>query len=72
MSGYSQTMYCLQEKSTHFGLEVSVIYVISRLYVLNCFKYFLIYILGRNVSKLDKKNFELYQVFMCYNVLNIF
>ena len=26
-------------------------YAISSLYVLNCFKYFLIYILGKNVSK---------------------
>ena len=32
--------YCLQEKSTDFGLEVSVVYIISSLYVLNSFKYF--------------------------------
>ena len=46
---------------------------ISSLSVLNCFKYFLIYMLGQNVSKkLDKKNFELYKVFkhnfLCQNV----
>ena len=47
---------------------------ISSLSVLNCFKYFLVYILGHFVSqkKSDKKNFELYQVFMCWIVLNIF
>ena len=34
-------------------------------YVLNYFKYFLIYILVANLSKeSDRKNFELYQVFM--------
>ena len=38
----------------------------SNIYVLNCFKYFLIYILGQKVSKkkLDQKKLELYQVFM--------
>ena len=45
---------------------------ISNLYMLNCFKYFLIYILEQNVSKSDKKDFELYQVLMCWIVLNIF
>ena len=29
MSEYSQIIYCLQEKSTHFGLEVSVVYVLA-------------------------------------------
>ena len=44
--------YILPEKKlTNFGLEVSVAYVISSLYVLSYFKYFLIYILGSNVSK---------------------
>ena len=38
-------------------------WTISSLYVLNSFKYFLIYILRQNVSKLDNK---LYQFFM-YN-----
>ena len=28
MSGYSQIIYCLQEKSTHFVLEVTVVYVV--------------------------------------------
>ena len=40
MSEYSQIMYCLQEQSIQFGLKVSVVYVISSLYVLNCLKYF--------------------------------
>ena len=31
--------------------------------VLNCFKYFQIYILEQNVSKSDKKDFEVYKVF---------
>ena len=43
---YSQIIYWLQEKSTHFDLQVSV-----SLYVFYCFEYFLIYILGQNVSK---------------------
>ena len=39
---------------------------ISSLYVLSGFKYFLIYNLGEKISKkLDKKTFELYQIFMC-------
>ena len=49
MSKYSQIIYCLQEKSTHFSLEVSVVYIRSSLYVLKCFRYFLIYILQQNV-----------------------
>ena len=40
MSEYSQIIYCLQEQSIQFGLKVSVVYVISSLYVLNYFKYF--------------------------------
>ena len=39
------------EKSTHFGLKVSVVYLISSLYVINCFKCFLIYISGQDVPK---------------------
>ena len=50
-SEYFQIIYCLQEKSTHIRLKVSVAYVISSLYVLNCLKYFLIDILEENVSK---------------------
>ena len=50
-----------KKKSTHFGLEVSVVYVISSLYVLNCFKYF-----GtKRLKTSEKKNLELYQVFLC-------
>ena len=51
MSGHSQILYCLQEKLTHFGLEVSVVYVILSLYVLIFFKSFLIYILTQSMSK---------------------
>ena len=51
MSEYFQIIYCLQEKSTHIRLKVSVAYVISNLYVLNCFKHFLIDTLGQNFSK---------------------
>ena len=41
----------------------------SSLYVLSCFKYFLIYILRQNVSKIKtRKIFELYEVFV-YNFL---
>ena len=39
----------------------------------NCFEYFLIYILGQNVSKKsDNKNFEICKVFMCYILLNTY
>ena len=38
-------IYCLQEKSRLFGLEGSAVYIISSLYMLNCFKYFLVYVL---------------------------
>ena len=55
----------LAKKATHFILEVSAVYVISSFYVINCFKYFLIYILGQCLKKTDKKKFKLYQVFMC-------
>ena len=47
-----------------FGLGIiSTFWAISSLYMLNWFRYFLIYILRQNVSKSDKKGFELYQVF---------
>ena len=61
----------LAKKATHFILEVSAVYVISSFYVINCFKYFLIYILGQCLKKTDKKKFKLYQVFMCWIGLNI-
>ena len=49
-----------------FRLEgIGTFCTISILYVLNCFKYFLTYTLEQNVSKSDKKDFELYQFFMC-------
>ena len=41
----TQIIYCLQEKSRLFGLEGSAVYIISSLYVLNYFKYFLVYAL---------------------------
>ena len=44
--------------------SISTFWTISSLYVLNYFKYFLVYILQQNVSKSNKKDFELYQVFM--------
>ena len=56
MSGYSQIIYCMQEKLTHFDLELSIVYVTLSLYVLNCLKYFLIYILGQNSLKNQTKN----------------
>ena len=65
MTKYCQIKYCLQEKSTRFGLEVSVVYVISSLYMLNCFKYFLIYILGQNVSKNETRKMLNYIKSLC-------
>ena len=54
-------------------LDKKIFWTVSSLCVLNFLKYFLIYILEQNVSKkLGKKDFELYQVFMCRIVLNIF
>ena len=48
------------------GLEsISIFLTMSSFYVLNSFKYFLIYILEQSVSKSDKKDFELYPLFMC-------
>ena len=46
-------------------------YTISSLYVLNCFRYLLMYILRQNASKIkqEKLSKELYQVFMCQVVL---
>ena len=51
----------------HFQSKIhKMFYTISSLYVLNCFKYFLIYTLTHFVpKKWDKENFELYQVFRC-------
>ena len=72
MSVYFQIMNWLLEKLTYFGLEVSIVYVILSLYVINCFKYFLVYILEQNAwNKSNKKNCELHQNFMCWIVLNI-
>ena len=52
----------------HFGLKNCSDYLTKTtlsLYLLNCFKYFLIYILGQNVSKKQtRKIFELYQAFV--------
>ena len=56
MSKYSHVINCLQEKLTHFNLAVSVEYVISSLYVLNCFEYFLINILGQMSQKDQARN----------------
>ena len=55
MSGYSQIIYCMQEKLTHFDLELSIVYVTLSLYVLNCLKYFLIYFGTKFTKKSDKK-----------------
>ena len=44
MPDYSKIIHCLQEKATNFGLEVSVVYVVTSIYVLIWFKYFLRYI----------------------------
>ena len=81
MSEYSQIIYCLQEKSTNCGMKVvyvtsrimEIVYVISRIYVLNCFKSFHIYIYFETkcFKKWDQKKFKLRQVFMCYISLNI-
>ena len=57
MSECSQIIYCLQEKSTHFGLEVSVVYIILILYVLNCFKYFPIHAWDKMSQKIRKEKF---------------
>ena len=50
---------------TPWGIGLRVIntfLTVSSLSMLNCFKNFLIYILRQNVSKSEKKDFELYQV----------
>ena len=57
MSKYSHVTYCLQEKLKQLNLAVSVEYVISSLYVLNCFEYFLINILGQMSQKDQTRNF---------------
>ena len=71
MPEYCQIIYCLHEKLTHFSLEISVVYVKSSLYKINCFKYLLIYILRRNVSRMrQEKNLNNIKS-MCSIVLNI-
>ena len=55
-----------------FGLgSISTSWTMSTLYVLNFLEYFLRYIFQQNVSKSDKKDSELYQVFthnfLCQN-----
>ena len=49
---YCQIIYCLQEKSKHFSLELSIVYKVSAHF---------------EPKSLEKghKFFELYQVFMC-------
>ena len=64
ISEYSQIIYCLQEKSTYFGLEVSVVYVILSLYVLNLFLC-AEYILRQNVSKKQTRKILNYIKFLC-------
>ena len=69
MPEYSQIIYCLQKKLTHFSLEISVVCVKSSLYKINCFKYLLIYFFETNCLKNEtRKKFEQYQVY----VLNCF
>ena len=60
---YPYGIFLSLEVLSHFGpkLETRKIHkdfwTISSLYVLNCFKYFLIYVLGQNASKTSKKRF---------------
>ena len=51
-------MLLVYEVLAHFEFKIHKGFkIISSLCVLNCFKYFLVYILGQNVlKKLDKKN----------------
>ena len=71
MPEYSQIIYCLQKKLTHFSLEISVVCVKSSLYKINCFKYLLIYFLRRTVSRMkQEKNLNNIKS-MCSIVLNI-
>ena len=71
MSYYSQYILFRERIETFWTKDTCKFYVLSlvsliNLYVLIFFRYFLIYILRQNVlNKSDKKNFELYQVFMC-------
>ena len=52
-----------------FGLgSISTLWTTSSLYGLNCFKYFLKYILRQDVTKSGKKNFKMYLVFVRQNV----
>ena len=48
-------VYYSQRELKHCGLEILRHFELYP--VLNCFKYFVIYILRQNVSKSDKKNF---------------
>ena len=57
MTECCQTIHCLQEKLTHFGLKVSVVYLISILYKLDSFKYFLIYVLRQMSQKIKQEKF---------------
>ena len=61
MSKYSHIIHCLQGKLTYLGRELSVVYVI-------CAKFFLkssnLYFGTKYIKKSDKKNFQLYQVFL--------
>ena len=66
MSKYSHVIYGLQEKLTQFNLAVSVEYVISSPYVLNCFEYFLINILGQMYQKDQARN-----VFWTISILHV-
>ena len=71
----------------YFGLEMSLVYevlvhlefkihidfkTISSLCVVNCFKYFLVYILGQNVSEELDIIKRTISSLMCQIVLNIF
>ena len=51
--------------STHICLEVSVAYVMSSLYVMNCVKYFLTDVLRQNVSNNQKTKILNYSKSLC-------
>ena len=72
MSLYSQYTLFTKRIETFWSRDISSMWgirkfwTISRLYVSNCSRYFLIYILRQNVPKQsDKKDFEIYQVCVC-------
>ena len=55
-----------------FGLEsISTFWTISSLCVLSCLKYFLMYILGEIVTKLDKKNYINFSFFQIHYSVRI-